>query len=96
MVYNRIHGTGTETVTITNTSASPISAPIELVLSIVGSGVRAVNNTGTLTAAQGGNPYWTALSSGSLAPGASVTVTVTLSYGVGNFTTANPMVYVGW
>jgi beta-glucosidase len=96
MVYNRIHGTGTETVTITNTSASPISAPIELVLSIVGSGVKAVNNTGTLTAAQGGDPYWTALSSGSLAPGASVTVTVTLSYGVGNFTTANPMVYVGW
>jgi hypothetical protein len=96
MVYNRIHGTGTETVTITNTSASPIFVPIELVLSIAGSGVSAVNNTGTLTAAQGGSPYWTALSSGSLTPGASVTVPVTLSYGVGNFTTANAMVYSGW
>jgi Fibronectin type III-like domain len=96
LVYNRLHGTGTETVTITNTSASPIFAPIELVLSIVGTGVTAVNNTGNLTAPQGGDPYWTALSSGSLAPGASVVVTVTLSYGVGNFTTANPMVYSGW
>lgn len=96
LVYNRLHGTGTETVTITNTSASPIFAPIELVMSIVGTGVTAVNNTGNLTAAQGGDPYWTALSSGSLAPGASVSVTVTFSYGVGNFTTASPMVYSGW
>lgn len=96
LVYNRLHGTGTETVTITNTSASPIFAPIELVLSLVGSGVTAVNNTGNLTAAEGGNPYWTALPSGSLAPGASVTIPVTLSYGVGNFTTANPTVYSGW
>jgi hypothetical protein len=96
LVYNRLHQTGTETVTLTNTSASPIFGPIELVLSLVGSGVTAVNNTGSLTAAEGGSPYWTALPSGSLAPGASVTVTVTLSYGVGNFTTANPTVYSGW
>jgi hypothetical protein len=95
LVYNRLHGTGTETFTLTNTSASPIFAPLELVLSITGSGVTAANNTGNLTAAEGGAPYWTALSTGSLAPGASVTVTVTLSYGVDNFTT-HPTVYSGW
>jgi hypothetical protein len=97
LIYNRLQKTGTETVTITNTSPSPIFGPIELVLSLVGSGVTAVDSTGYLTAAEGGSPYWTAVPlSSSLAPGASVQVTVTLSYGVGNFTTANPTVYSGW
>ena len=92
-VYNRLRGTGSETVTITNTSAAAISGPIQLVLSIVGSGVTPVNNSGNSNAL-GGDPYWTA-QSGSLAPGASVTITVTLSYGIGNFTTPSPSVYSG-
>ncbi len=93
IVYNRIHGTGSEAVTITNTSAVAISGPIQLTLSIVGSGATPVNNTGTSNAL-GGDPYWTA-QSGSLAPGASVTVTVTLAYGIDNFNTPSPMIYSG-
>jgi beta-glucosidase len=92
-VYNRIHGTGSETVTLTNTSAAAIPGPIQLSLSIVGSGATAVNNTGTSTAL-GDDPYWT-VQPGSLAPGASLTVTVTLAYGIDNFSTPSPAVYSG-
>jgi len=94
LVYNRLQKTGAETVTICNNSAvSAVAGPIYLVLSITGSGVTAVNNTGISTAL-GGAPYWTA-QPGSLAPGACVPVTVTLSYGIDNFTTT-ATVYSGY
>jgi len=94
LIYQRLAKTGTETVTICNKSAvSAIAGPIYLVLSINGSGVTAVNNT-SISTALGGAPYWTALS-GSLAPGACAPTTVTLSYGIDNFTTA-ATVYSGY
>lgn len=94
LIYQRLAKTGTETVTICNNSAvSAIAGPIYLVLSITGSGVTAANNTGTSTAL-GGAPYWTA-QPGPLAPSACVPVTVTLSYGIDNFTTA-AAVYSGY
>jgi beta-glucosidase len=94
LIYQRLGQTGTETVTICNKSAvSAIAGPIYLALSISGSGVTAVNNTSTSTAL-GGAPYWTA-QPGSLAPSACVPVTVTLSYGIDNFTTT-PTVYSGY
>ena len=88
--YNKVKKQGTETVTITNTSGATISGPIQLVLSGLAAGVTAVNNTGTFN----GNPYWTA-TGGSLAPGGSVQVSVTLAYASGSNTSATSTVYSG-
>jgi sugar lactone lactonase YvrE len=88
--YSTVKHVGSETVTITNTSANAIAAPLQLVLSGLPSTVTAVNNTGTYQ----GNPYWT-VSTSSLAPGASVQVTVQFSYTAGtNFVTSST-VYSG-
>jgi hypothetical protein len=89
LIYNRVLKQGTETVTIRNTSAQTISGPIQLVLSL-SAGATPANNTGTFS----GNPYWT-VSTGSLAPGASATVTVTLKYNAGTNVTTTASVYSG-
>jgi len=89
-VYNRIKHTGTETVTIKNTSGQALTGPLQLVFSGLGAGVTAANATGTW----GGNPYWTATGS-SLAPGASVSVSVTLSYQTGTNVSATAAVVSG-
>ncbi|HEX3685447.1 MAG TPA: hypothetical protein VHU83_23130, partial [Bryobacteraceae bacterium] len=88
--YNKVKKQGTETVTIKNATGATISGPIQLVLSGLASGVTAVNNTGTFN----GNPYWTA-TAGSLAPGASAQVSVTLAYASGSNTSATSTVYSG-
>lgn len=88
LVYNRIKKQGTETITVTNTGSSTISGPMNLVLSL--SGATAVNNTGTFQ----GNPYWT-VTAGSLAPGASAQVSVTLAYALGTNPTSTSTVYSG-
>ena len=87
--YNRIKQQGTETVTVKNTSAQTISGPLELVLGL-SAGVTAVNNTGTFNS----NPYWT-VTAGSLAPGASAQVTVTLGYASGTIVSTTSSVYSG-
>jgi hypothetical protein len=87
--YNKIKQQGTETVTVKNTSAQTISGPLELVLGL-SAGVTAVNNTGTFN----GNPYWT-VTAGSLAPGASAQVTVTLGYASGTTVSTSSSVYSG-
>jgi hypothetical protein len=87
LFYNTIKKQGTETITVTNTSGSAIAGPLQLVLTING-GATAVSPTGTW----GGNPYWT-LTGSSLAPGASVSITVTFSYSAGTNFTATPAVY---
>jgi hypothetical protein len=82
LFYNKIKKQGTETITVTNTSGSAIAGPLQLVLTISGA-ASAVGPTGTW----GGNPYCT-LTGSSLAPGASVSLTLTFSYAAGtNFTT---------
>jgi hypothetical protein len=87
--YNKIKAQGTTTVTIKNTSATTISGPIELVLTL-SSGVTAVNNAGTFN----GYPYWT-VAAGSLAPGAPAQVTVTLGYASGTTVSTSSSVYSG-
>ena len=89
LVYNRIAKTGTETITVTNTSGTTIAGPIELVLGINNPSVSATNAGGSYQ----GNPYWT--SAGGLAPGASVTFTVTFSYPLGTTFTTTPNLYSG-
>ena len=82
--------TGTSTATITNISSQALAGPLQLVLSGLAAGVTAANATGTW----GGNPYWTATAS-SLAPGASVSVSVTLSYQTGTNVSATATVVSG-
>jgi hypothetical protein len=89
LVYNRIAKTGTETITVSNTSGKAIAGPIELVLGINNSSVSATNASGSYQ----GNPYWT--TAGSLAAGASVNFTVTFSYPVGTTFTTTPNLYSG-
>jgi hypothetical protein len=89
LVYNRIVKTGTETVKVTNTSGATISGPLELVLAINNPAVTAKNAVGLF----GGNPYWT--TAGSLAPGASVTFTVTFNYALGASFATTPSFYQG-
>jgi len=87
--YNKIKQQGTETVTVKNTSAQTISGPVELVLGL-SAGVTAVNNAGTFN----GNPYLT-VTAGSIAPGASAQVTVTLGYASGTTVSTSSSVYSG-
>jgi uncharacterized protein len=76
-------------VTVKNTSTQTISGPVELVLGL-SAGVTAVNNSGTFN----GNPYWT-VTAGSIAPGASSQVTVTLGYASGTSVSTSSSVYSG-
>jgi hypothetical protein len=87
--YNKIKKQGIATFTVTNSSAATISGPVQVVLSLP-AGVTAVNETGTFQ----GNPYWT-VSAESLAPGASVQVSVTLGYASGAAFTVTDTVYSG-
>jgi hypothetical protein len=89
LVYNRITHVGTMTVKVTNTSGAIIAGPLQLMLAINNSAVTATNSTGTFN----GNPYWT--SAGSLAPGASVNLTITLNYPLGTTFTTTPSLYSG-
>lgn len=79
LLYNRIKHTGSETLTVTNTSGATISGPIQLVIAGLPPGVTATNNTGTFPNVNG-NPYWTLNDGSPLGPGASTQVTVTFSY----------------
>ena len=89
LVYNRVAKTGTETVKVTNTSGTTITSPLDLVLAISNPAVTAKNAVGLF----GGNPYWT--TAGSLAPGASVSFTVTFNYALGTSFATTPSVYQG-
>jgi uncharacterized repeat protein (TIGR01451 family) len=68
---NRVTGIWFSTLTVKNISATPISGPLQLVLEYIGSNVTLVNRNGM----RNGDPYLT-VSSGPLAPGASVSVTL--------------------
>ncbi len=88
-VYNRATKTFNTTYTIKNTGASA-SGPINLSLTGLASGITVANATGTFN----GSPY-VAVSSGSLAAGASVTVAVQFSDPSNATIAPTPIVYSG-
>jgi hypothetical protein len=73
-VYNRFRNTYAETLTLTNDGATTIAGPIQVVIDGLTAGVTLTNATGT---APDGSPYVT--TSTSLAPGQSVSVTLTFT-----------------
>jgi hypothetical protein len=75
LAYSRLSKQYTATLTITNVSGNALNAPLQLLLNNL-------SPTATLTNASGvapQGPYTTALASGSLAPGASLSVTLRIS-----------------
>jgi predicted extracellular nuclease len=89
--YSRVSKQYTGTLTITNVSSSSIVSPLQLVLSNLSAGATLANATGTGPV----GPYITAMSSGSLAPGASVAVTVRILAPQTSSPTYTPLVYTG-
>jgi hypothetical protein len=89
LIYNRIAKTATTTVKVANTSGTTISGPLELVLAISNSAATAQNASGVFN----GNPYWK--TAGSLAPGASVSFTVTFNCALGASFSTTPSLYQG-
>lgn len=88
-VRNRATGLWTATLTVTNTSSAPIAGPVQVVLGNLTAGVTMTNNTGVF-----GYPYIT-VSAGTLAPGASASVSIQFtnpSNGLINYT---PVTYSG-
>jgi len=63
-----------QTLTVTNSTGAPVTGPINIVISSLSSAVNLTNLSGTSGCASAGSPYITAMQSGSLAAGASVSV----------------------
>ena len=89
--YSRLTKQFTGTLTITNTSGSALSSPLQLVLSGLSAGDTLANATGTGAA----GPYITAVASGTLAAGASVQVTLRISGPQSPSPAFTPLVYSG-
>jgi predicted extracellular nuclease len=89
--YNRITKQYTGILTITNTSAAALNAPLQLVASNLTAGDTLANATGTGPF----GPYITALSTGVLAPGASVQVTVRINGAQSPAAAFTPLVFSG-
>jgi hypothetical protein len=63
-----------QTLTVTNSTGGSVASPINIVISSLSPAVTLTNLSGTSGCTQSGSPYVTALQSGSLAAGASVSV----------------------
>ena len=87
---NRATGLWSETLTVTNTTASAINGPVQVVLSALSANATMVNNTGT----RNGSPYIT-VSAGTIAPGASVNVTLTFANPTNGFINFTPIAFSG-
>ena len=74
LAVNRITGKYTGTLSFTNKTSAPISGPFHVLFSGLSAGVTLDNKTGD----QGGYPYMTA-NGGTIAPGATITVSITFS-----------------
>ena len=87
---NRATGLWSETLTVTNTTASAINGPVQVVLSALSANATMVNNTGT----RNGSPHIT-VSAGTIAPGASVNVTLTFANPTNGFINFTPIAFSG-
>jgi hypothetical protein len=87
---NRATGLWTSTLTVHNTSAAPISGPIEVLLTNLSSNATMTNETGVV----GVNPY-ILVSAGTLAPGASVSVAIQFKNPSDGSITFTPVAYSG-
>jgi predicted extracellular nuclease len=74
LAVNRTTGKYTGTLSFTNKTAAPISGPFQVLFSGLSAGVTLDNKSGD----QGGYPYLTA-NGGTIAPGATITVSITFS-----------------
>jgi hypothetical protein len=91
LAYSRISKQYSGTVTITNTSGATLAGPLPLVLANLSAGATLANANGV-----GPNgPYITALASGSLAPGNSVTATVRITAPQTSSPTFTPLLFSG-
>jgi predicted extracellular nuclease len=90
VVWNRVTGKFSGTVSFTNTSGKEINGPLQFVLQGLGSGITLDNKSGDLN----GSPYIT-LPNASLAAGATVTVTTTFTNPSKATVTYSPMLYSG-
>jgi hypothetical protein len=90
--FARNHATGlwVSTVTVKNTSGSSIAGPLQVLLTNLTAGVTMTNNTGTYS----GSPYIT-VSAGSLAPGASASVSIQFTNPSNGFIGFTPVTYSG-
>jgi hypothetical protein len=92
---NRRTGQFTQPVTITNQTSSTISGPVNLVLDNLSSNTTLVGGAGTTSAnAPTGSPYVVA-TAGNIAPGASVTVTLTFTMPASGSISYNPRTVLG-
>jgi len=80
----------TSTMTVTNTSASTIQGPIQVVLTDLSPNAMMVNASGK----SGGNPYIT-VTNGALASGASASVLIQFTNSTNGFITFTPVTYSG-
>jgi hypothetical protein len=87
---NRATGYWSATMTVTNTSATAISSPVQVVLTNLTAGVTMVNGSGT----SNGSPYIT-VSTVPLAPGAAVSVTIQFLNPSNGSITYTPVTYAG-
>jgi predicted extracellular nuclease len=89
--YSRSSKQYSGTLTITNTSNAPLTAPLQLVLSNLPAGDTLANATGIGAA----GPYIIALAGGSLAPGGSVQVSIRIDAPQSSAPTFTTLVYMG-
>jgi hypothetical protein len=91
LAYSRISKQYSGTVTITNTSGATLAGPLPLVLANLSAGATLANANGVGPS----GPYITALASGSLAPGNSVTATVRITAPQTSSPTFTPLLFSG-
>lgn len=91
LLYSRVSKVYTGTLTLTNISGTAISGPLQIVFTLLPSGVTLSNATGSFS----GSPFLTVPGAVSLAPGASVTVPVRFSDPSNTRITFTPVVYSG-
>jgi uncharacterized repeat protein (TIGR01451 family) len=91
LLYSRVSKVYTGTLTLTNISGAAISGPLQIVFTLLPSGVTLSNATGSFS----GSPFLTVPGAVSLAPGASVTVPVRFNDPSNTRITFTPVVYSG-